>query len=70
LTGHRDNLDIHGSIPHNGCENLDGTCLVVPFVLTDFPGEFIDGHSAACVEAKLSLKRFSGKDTGKQAARS
>ena len=61
LTGHRDNLDNHGSIPYNGCENLDGTCLVVPFVLTDFPGEFIDGHSAACVEAKLSLKRFSGK---------
>ena len=61
LTSHRDNLDNHGSVPLNGCENLDGTCLVVPFVLTDFPGDFIDEHSAACVESKLSLKRFSGK---------
>ena len=61
LTGHRDNLDNHGNIPYNGCENLDETCVVVPFVLTDFPGDFIDGHSAACVDSKLSLKRFSGK---------
>ena len=35
--------------------------MVVPFVLEDFPGEFIDGHSAQCVEAKISLKRFSGE---------
>jgi hypothetical protein len=61
LTSHRDNLDNHSSVPYNGGENLDGTCLVVPFVLEDFPGEFIDGHSAQCVEAKISLKRFSGK---------
>ena len=56
LTSHRDNHDNHGIITLNGCENLDGTCLVVPF-----KGDFIDEHSPACFEAKVSLKRYSGK---------
>ena len=63
LTGHRDNLDNHGNIPYNGCENLDETCVVVPFVLTDFPGDFIDGHSAACVE--IILKEIFWQDAEK-----
>jgi hypothetical protein len=56
LTSHRDNHDNHGILTFNGLENLDGTCLVVPF-----DGDFIDEHTPACSEAKVALKRYSGK---------
>ena len=56
LTSHRDNFDNHGSIPFKGSLNLDGTCLVIPFV-----GEFIDEHTSCCAAAKVSLKRYSGR---------
>ena len=56
LTSHRDNHENHGILTFNGLENLDGTCLVVPF-----DGDFIDEHTPACSEAKVALKRYSGK---------
>ena len=62
LTSHRDNLENHGNVPYNGGENLDGNCVVIPFVLADIPGELVDNeHFPQCVEAKIALKRFSGK---------
>ena len=62
LTSHRDNHENHGNVPYNGGENLDGTCVVIPFVLADFPGELVDNeHYPQCVEARIALKRFSGK---------
>ena len=48
LTSHRNNLEKHGSVPYNGGENLDGTCLVVPYNSAVFPGEPVAAHSSVC----------------------
>ena len=56
MASHRDNLDNHGSIPFTGSLNLDGSCLVIPFV-----GDVIDEHTSCCAAAKVSLKRYSGR---------
>ena len=59
LTSHRDNLENHGVLTLSGCEDLDSTCMIVPYVKEDH-GKLSE-HTAECAVAKYALKRYSGK---------
>ena len=59
LTSHRDNLDNHGALTVGGCEDLDATCKIVPYVEEDHGT--LNEHTAACAVAKLELKKYTGK---------
>ena len=59
LTSHRDNLDNHGALTVGGCEDLDATCKIVPYVEED--NGTLNEHTAACAVAKLELKKYTGK---------
>ena len=59
LTSHRDNPENHGILTLNGCEDLDGTCIIVPFEGDEHTT--VGEHTAACAVAKYELKKYSGK---------
>ena len=61
LTSHRDNPENHGVLTLSGCEDLDSTCMIVPYVKEDHTD--LSEHTAGCAAAKYALKKVFGQNT-------